>query len=56
VTNLLRRFTGGIHIYGGDFFDKARSLWDPETFKEQPSDGGIIKGILERENVHFGAA
>ena len=50
VTNPLRRFTGGIHIYGGDFFDKARSLWDPETLEEQPSDGEIIKGIFEREN------
>ena len=50
VTNPLRRFTGGMHIYGGDFFDKARSLWDPETLEEQPSDGEIIKGIFEREN------
>lgn len=50
VTNPLRRFTGGIHIYGGDFFDKARSLWDPETLEEKPSDGEIIKGIFEREN------
>jgi predicted metal-dependent enzyme (double-stranded beta helix superfamily) len=50
VTNPLRRFTGGIHIYGGDFFDEARSLWDPETLEEQPSDGEIIRDIFEREN------
>ena len=50
VTNPLLRFTGGIHIYGGDFFDIKRSLWNPETLREEPSDGEIIKGIFEREN------
>jgi len=29
VTNPLQRFTGGIHIYGGDFFATTRSQWDP---------------------------
>ena len=50
VTNPLLRFTGGIHIYGGDFFDTARSLWNPETLEEEPSDGGVIRLIFEREN------
>ena len=50
VTNPLLRFTGGIHIYGGDFFDTTRSQWDPETLDEQPSDGAVIQGIFEREN------
>lgn len=50
VTNPLRRITGGIHIYGGDFFAKARSQWDPETLEEQPSDGDVIRGIFAREN------
>ena len=50
VTNPLLRFTGGIHIYGGDFFDTKRSLWNPETLVEEPSDGAIIKGMFEREN------
>jgi predicted metal-dependent enzyme (double-stranded beta helix superfamily) len=50
VTNPLLRFTGGIHIYGGDFFTTKRSLWNPETLEEEPSDGEIIKGIFEREN------
>lgn len=54
VTNPLTRFTGGIHIYGGDFFDTARSLWDPETLEEEPSDGAVIRGIFERENELFG--
>jgi len=50
VTNPLLRFTGGIHIYGGDFFNTARSLWNPETLQEEPSDGALIKEIFRREN------
>jgi len=50
VTNPLDRFTGGLHIYGGDFFATARSQWDPETLVEEPSDGDVIRGIFEREN------
>ena len=50
VTNPLLRFTGGIHIYGGDFFDTTRSQWNPETLEEEPSDGAVIRGIFQREN------
>ncbi|HET7202425.1 MAG TPA: hypothetical protein VFI92_03570 [Steroidobacteraceae bacterium] len=50
VTNPLPRFTGGIHIYGGDFFATTRSQWDPETLQEEPSDGAAIRSIFEREN------
>jgi len=50
VTNPLPRFTGGIHIYGGDFFDTARSQWNPETLQEEPSDGAVIREIFAREN------
>lgn len=53
VTNPLRRFTGAIHIYGGDFFEIRRSLWDPETLEEKDSDGAIIRGIFEDENELF---
>jgi predicted metal-dependent enzyme (double-stranded beta helix superfamily) len=55
VTNPLLRFTGGIHIYGGDFFDTTRSQWNPETLVEEPSDGAVIKAIFERENERFNA-
>ena len=51
VTNPLPRFTGGIHIYGGDFFDTARSQWDPETLREEPSNGATIREMFERENA-----
>jgi len=54
VTNPLQRFTGGIHIYGGDFFDTTRSQWNPETLEEEPSDGAIIRGIFHRENERLG--
>jgi predicted metal-dependent enzyme (double-stranded beta helix superfamily) len=54
VSNPLLRFTGGIHIYGGDFFNTTRSQWDPETLKEEPSDGAVIREIFERENERLG--
>ena len=50
VTNPLLRFTGGIHIYGGDFFATTRSQWNPETLSEEPSDGASIRRMFEREN------
>jgi predicted metal-dependent enzyme (double-stranded beta helix superfamily) len=51
VTNPLARFTGGIHIYGGDFFDTTRNQWNPETLAEEPSDGARIREMFERENA-----
>lgn len=54
VTNPLLRFTGGIHIYGGDFFDTTRSQWNPETLEEEPSDGAVIRSIFQRENERLG--
>ncbi len=38
VTNPLDRYTGAIHVYGGDFFAVTRSEWDPETWQEHPYD------------------
>lgn len=54
VTNPLLRFTGGIHIYGGDFFNTSRSQWNPESLEEEPSDGAVIRGIFQRENERLG--
>ena len=53
VTNPLQRFTGGIHIYGGDFFATERSQWDPETLDEEPSDGASIQEMFQRENERY---
>ena len=53
VTNPLDRFTGGIHIYGGDFFAAHRSQWNPETLAEEDSDGARIRAMFERENARL---
>jgi predicted metal-dependent enzyme (double-stranded beta helix superfamily) len=36
VANPESRFTGAIHIYGGDFVNQPRSQWDPDTLMEEP--------------------
>jgi predicted metal-dependent enzyme (double-stranded beta helix superfamily) len=38
VTNPTASLTGAIHVYGGDFFETARSEWDPSTLEERPYD------------------
>jgi predicted metal-dependent enzyme (double-stranded beta helix superfamily) len=38
VANPLRKFTGAIHVYGGDFFGTPRSDWTPDTLEERPYD------------------
>lgn len=55
VTNPLNRFTGGIHIYGGDFFAKDRSIWDPESLQEKCCDGDVMRGLYEEENRRYRA-
>ena len=50
VTNPLRRYTGGLHIYGGDFFATERSQWNPETLEEEPSNGEVIQNIFKEAN------
>ena len=46
VTNPLTRFTGAIHIYGGDFFAVPRSEFDPETLEERPYDVEKTKRVF----------
>ena len=50
VTNPLDRITGGIHVYGGDFFAVPRSEWDPKTLKEQPYDVADTMRKFEESN------
>jgi len=46
VINPLPRLSGAIHVYDGDFFAKARSMWDPETLREEPYDlAGVAAGM-----------
>jgi predicted metal-dependent enzyme (double-stranded beta helix superfamily) len=50
VVNPLRRLTGAIHVYGGDFFGVPRSEWDPEHLVEQPYDVAKTMALFEESN------
>jgi predicted metal-dependent enzyme (double-stranded beta helix superfamily) len=50
VVNPIRRLTGAIHVYGGDFFDAPRSEWDPETLVERPYDVDKTLALFEESN------
>jgi predicted metal-dependent enzyme (double-stranded beta helix superfamily) len=54
VTNPLRQFTGGLHVYGGDFFGVPRSEWDPQTLEERPYDVEKAKRVFLEANERFG--
>jgi predicted metal-dependent enzyme (double-stranded beta helix superfamily) len=47
VHNPLRRYTGAIHVYGGDFVNTARSQWDPETLIEEPYDLAAVRASFD---------
>ncbi len=51
VTNPIPRLTGAIHVYGGDFFGAARSVWDPETLLEQRYDVEKAMRLFEEANA-----
>jgi predicted metal-dependent enzyme (double-stranded beta helix superfamily) len=36
VHNPLGTCTGAIHVYGGDFFNRDMTQWDPETLEPRP--------------------
>lgn len=54
VQNPFRSFTGAIHVYGGDFFTRPRSEWDPETFEERPYDVEATLRYFEEQNAKLG--
>lgn len=56
VANPLDRFTGAIHVYGGDFFATPRSEWDPGTHAEQPWSIEKAQRIFAESSARFGAA
>lgn len=55
VTNPIRRRTGAIHIYGGDFFKVPRSQWDSETLRERPFDVEEARALFREANERFDA-
>lgn len=50
VTNPTSKFTGAIHVYGGDFFATERSEWDPENLQEGPYDLDKNLALFARAN------
>ncbi len=40
-------YTAAIHVYGGDYFGRARSQWDPVTLREQPFDAKAVQQVLD---------
>ena len=53
VTNPIRRLTGAIHVYGGDFFGAERSEWDPETLQEGRYDAAKTMRLFEEANALY---
>jgi predicted metal-dependent enzyme (double-stranded beta helix superfamily) len=50
VINPIKRLTGAIHVYGGDFFDVPKSEWDPERLVEEPYDVEKTFALFEESN------
>ncbi len=50
VANPIPRFTGALHIYGGDFFAQERSEWDPGTLLEGPYSSAKTLRMFEEAN------
>ena len=53
VANPIERFTGAIHIYGGDFFAPGRSEWDSETLRERPFDIEAAREHFSKSTTRF---
>jgi predicted metal-dependent enzyme (double-stranded beta helix superfamily) len=53
VHNPLGEFTGSIHVYGGDFFNRDVSQWEPETLR-RADDVGPPWRIFEEANERLG--
>ncbi len=51
VVNPRPRFTGAIHVYGGDFFTQPRSEFDPDTLAEQPYNGERALALFKSANA-----
>jgi predicted metal-dependent enzyme (double-stranded beta helix superfamily) len=55
VSNPQRRYTGAIHIYGGDFVNQPRSQWDPDTLIEKPYDLEQVRRLFAVANAEWAA-
>ena len=52
----LRRYTGAIHVYGGDFVNTARSQWDPQTLLEEPYDLTAVRALFDAAESAYQAS
>ena len=55
VANPERRFTGAIHVYGGDFVNQPRSQWDPDTLLEEPYNLEQVARMFAQANEELKA-
>jgi predicted metal-dependent enzyme (double-stranded beta helix superfamily) len=55
VANPIAKYTGAIHVYGGDFFATARSEWDPETLTARAWNLQQAVRIFRDANERFAA-
>ena len=55
VANSRRDFAVALHVYGGDFFNGARSEWDFDTYKERPRDFERTRRLFEEANARWRA-
>jgi predicted metal-dependent enzyme (double-stranded beta helix superfamily) len=53
VHNPTTEFAGAIHIYGGNFFEIERSMWDRETQEERPYDVSATLADFEAANARL---
>jgi predicted metal-dependent enzyme (double-stranded beta helix superfamily) len=56
VTNPTDRFTAALHIYGGDFFEVERSMWDPLDLTEEPYDIEKNAAVFAEANARLARA
>ncbi len=53
VTTPTLKFTGAIHVYGGDFFAVERSEWEPDDLFEHPYDIDKTLQLFEDANKNI---
>jgi predicted metal-dependent enzyme (double-stranded beta helix superfamily) len=56
VANPLRRLTGAIHVYGGDFVRRPRSQWGPGPREERPYDIEVARRQFAEANAAWRSA
>jgi predicted metal-dependent enzyme (double-stranded beta helix superfamily) len=54
VTNPVMKLSGGLHVYGGDFFGAHRSEWCPEVLTEREMDVQASVALFEAANERLG--